>query len=747
MKNFAITALAATAVALLTATTPQASVFGDGWNAPHKIFDKYLSDRGSNGWGGYRIPGITTTSQGTIIAIADKRFDGTGGNTDIHDSSNIHKVWFSYKVSQDGGKTWSKEFELKPPTFSQSTGHNDAKQYITDPQIVHNPDTGTTFAFGYQSKHHVLNFNGKEFDFFMFTSHDGGLTWDEGKSIKSSIQLGDNQKWSKALQGPGNGMYYNGTIYVPIQRWGNQNGKLCTSAFLYSTDNGQTWEQSKWIIPDDKLPTISGGHSDEGYPLTSEASVFHHKGFVYLAAKDEHDTSGTKHINRRVVWRTDDNGQTWEKVKETFIPHNVSGCETSTFSLNDDVYFVAYTTGTDNSKRQETYLTSNTGKRIKLYDSDDWNNKETFGYSSISADKDNLYVLYEGANDTSVSTEVSGAILMQNFDYSAKEYANLNARLLRDGKDVRYLQDTIINAKEHYVRGSFGDDDQFGAEAVFVADKVKFGVFHKNSKNVGDDIYHTYAYDEATTSLIAETNNFIFDEKGFLSDSLFAGYQYSTVDYTNGADDEVHSVIAGYAVNMNTDYVDYQFKVNGKISKHELTRNSSEGLNKSAEFDSKVISVTNEFSKNFEILGDKLQARPFVGLDSTYFEHDGFNEKNGNGFNDITVNASDNWSHGLFVGAQVSGTYDLKRGMSLDYSAKARYVRELSDIEEWTDSYRVFDTDFMFAAPVNKDDQKNAFDASASVILNVNERVGLGVGATIDTTNENMFFGQVKVKF
>ena len=85
--------------------------------------------------------------------------------------------------------------------------------------------------------------------------------------------------------------------------------------------------------------------------------------------------------------------------------------------------------------------------------------------------------------------------------------------------------------------------------------------------------------------------------------------------------------------------------------------------------------------------------------------------------------------------------------MSLDYSAKARYVRELSDIDNWTDSYTVFDADFMFAAPVDKNDQENAFDASASVILNVNERVGFGIGANIDTANENVLFGQAKIKF
>ena len=740
----------------------QAGVLGDGWNAPHKVFDKYVSADSPSGWGGYRIPGITATAQGTLVAIADKRFTGTGGNTDIHDSQKVRKVWFSYKVSKDGGRTWSEEGFLKPPTFSDGNINNDAyKNYITDPQIVHDPDAGLTFAFGYQTNSHVLNHNGKDFDIFMFTSKDGGLTWDEGKSIKSAVDISDvptgGNRWSKALQGPGNGMYYNGVIYVPVQKWGNQNGTASTSGYIYSTDHGETWQSSEWLLtntvasdhPTSGMGSISQGLDGNGIPFTSESSVFHHKGYIYLAAKDE----GKKYPNRRVVWRTNNHGKSWERVIEDFIHENVVGCETSTFALNDDVYFVGYTTsgGNGNNQRNETYITSNTGKRIKLFDSDNWSGKESYGYTSITADQDNLYVLFEGVTDgkdtTAPTTAVSGAILTQNFDYAGKEYANLNGRLLRSSKDMRYIQDTVMNTKDNYIRGSFGDDDQYGAEAIFRTDYAKLALFHKSSKDLGDDVYRTYAYDEDTTTALVATDNVIFNEKGFLSDSVFAGYQYSTVDYANGADDEVHSIIAGYAVNMTTDYVDYQLKINGKFSKHDLTRNNSEGLGKSAEFDSKVISITNEFSKNFELFGDKLNVRPFVGLDSTYFEHDGFNEKGGNGFNDITMHANDNWSHGLYAGAQLSGTYPLKRGMSLEYKAKARYVHELSDIDDWTDSYTVFDTDFMFAAPVNKNDQENLFEASASVVLNVNERVGLGVGANFDSADENMVFGQLKINF
>lgn len=540
-----------------------------------------------------------------------------------------------------------------------------------------------------------------------------------------------------------------GTIYVPIQKFGPNGGLLdkkyyASSGFIYSTDNGQTWHQSNWII-DDATSISPDNYDANGNSVSSESSIFHHKGKIYLAGKrDPADKTGK--LSNRFVWSTADNGQTWQQEEEKFIPHNVVGCESSTLALNDDLYFVAYSTG-ENNKRNETYITSNTGKRFKLYDSDVWNGKESSGYTSMSADADNIYVLSEGVNDKTSQEEAAGAILLRRFDYAGKEYANLNARLLRSANDLRYIQDKLINAKESYVRGSFGEESQLGAEAILVADKVRLSVFHKSAEDVSDDVYRTVAYDEAVTSVIIAGNNIFTANSELLNDSLFGGYQYNAVDYVNSADDEMHSFVAGYALKLHTDLLDYQFKINGKISAHNFSRNKEEGLGKKAKFDSKVIAITNELSKNFEILGDKLQARPFVGLDSTYFAHDSFSEQKGNDFNDITVHHSNNWSHGLYVGAQLSGTYALNYGMSIDYSAKARYVRELSDIDNWTDSYTIFDEKFQFASPVDKSDQENTLDASASVILNVNDHVGLGLGALIDSANENIFFGQATIKF
>ena len=78
-----------------------------------------------------RIPAITTTSQGTIIAVADYRHDGYG---DIGLNTGVD---FAIKISHDGGNTWSDKTIITP---ENGLG-------ISDPAIVHNSDTGRTFSF------------------------------------------------------------------------------------------------------------------------------------------------------------------------------------------------------------------------------------------------------------------------------------------------------------------------------------------------------------------------------------------------------------------------------------------------------------------------------------------------------------------------------------------------------------------------------------------------------------------------
>ena len=110
---------------LLSTTT-----LSDGYNSALVLF-KNKTVTNSNG---FRIPAITTTAQGTVIAVTDVRYAGTSGNTDMP-----RKVELMVKVSNDGGATWGEGEILTSPTTING------KNYITDACIVSNKDTGTTF--------------------------------------------------------------------------------------------------------------------------------------------------------------------------------------------------------------------------------------------------------------------------------------------------------------------------------------------------------------------------------------------------------------------------------------------------------------------------------------------------------------------------------------------------------------------------------------------------------------------------
>ena len=175
----------------------------------------------------------------------------------------------------------------------------------------------------------------------MYTSDDGGLTWDEGQ-ILAGNNNGNNtgllpDDYTYMFQGPGGGMAYNGVIYMPIQTWHSkiilyskdlQILLMMQLLVIYNTDYGKTWQMSGLLRP-------------EGIEVTSESSIFHYDGKICLAVKAE--TGNKEADKKRVVYTTTDNGKTWTKLDEDFIPDNVSQCESSSLSLSDKVYLVGYT--------------------------------------------------------------------------------------------------------------------------------------------------------------------------------------------------------------------------------------------------------------------------------------------------------------------------------------------------------------------------------------------------------------------
>lgn len=668
----------------------------DGWNEGMTIFkSKTITDKN-----GFRIPAITSTSQGNIVAVADIRYD----NTDMPG-----KVEFLIKTSNDGGNTWETSKFTSP------------KGGITDPSIVHDKTTGKTFLFGYQNNKGITDPNGN-FDFFVYSSNDGRKTWDNGVSIKNQT-LPKGYKY--ILQGPGNGMTYNGNIYIPIQAWHNTENPVNsgknpgTSGFMYSEDNGKTWK-------------VSGLLAEQGIDVTSESSVFHHNGKIYLAAKAEvgHNeaTAGTE--KRRVVYATSDNGKTWEKVEENFIPKDAAMCETSTLALNDSVYIVGFAIQDKiqgGYNREDLYITTNTGKSLKIFEG------KTLGYTSLAMDEDNLYILYEGKKEDS-------DIDMRRFDISAKEYANINAQILNRGTDLLDVQDKLF-ASRSYLTGEYASQDNSGVEAVILNGNYKIGAFHKNSKENSKDVYRTIEYNTEDTTLVLSQDNVITN-----NDNIFAGYQYTKLSYLNGSKNDINSFVIGYSLNhkFENDF-GYNLGINGIYSNNKLDRNEAEGLGKSASFDSYSISLKNEIYRDIKVQ-ENTNLNLATGLRTTYFGHDDIKEKNGNGFNDAYVDSSTNFSNEIYLKGSAEHDIRFNEKFAAKIGANVGYNKELMNVDDWRDKFTILDVEKEYARPVEKHSAGVA-NAGFHLTLDFVDKVETTLAYTVDSTGEGITTGRLTYKF
>lgn len=695
----------------------------DGWNEAMTVF-KAGSVDGKNG---FRIPAITSTGNGNLIAVADVRYDGVTGNTDMP-----RKVGVLIKTSNDGGSTWIDKEILFPTTNNKPNNNPNGTGIevsgMTDPAIVYNQNTDTVFIFGYNNNQGIISAGGHS-NFFVYSSKNGGKDWSK-TDLKDNIlnPINNNRKdengntittsYENILQGPGSGLYHNGTIYMPIQVFSENNSYKSTTGFIYSKDNGKTWETSELL---DTVTNLN----------LQESNIFIHNGEIHLASKNDSHNIGDKNSSARIVYKLtyDENGkEKWVEVKEDFIPNEAAKCETSSLSLSDKVYLVGYSLqGSQSWSRTETYITTNTGRKIKLLDG------PTYGYTSMTQDLDNLYILFETADG-------KADINMRRFDISAKEYANINAQILNRGTDLLDIQDKLF-ASRSYLSGEYATHNNSGVEAVILNGNYKIGAFHKNTKENSKDVYRTIEYNTEDTTLVLSQDNVITD-----SDNIFAGYQYTKLSYVNGSKNNINSFVMGYSLNhtFENDF-GYNLGINGIYSNNKLDRNEAEGLGKSASFDSYSISLKNEFYRDMQV-EENTNLRLASGLKTTYFGHDKISEKNGNGFNDTYVNRSTNFSNEIYLKADAEHHIIFNEKFAAKLGANVGYSKELMNIDDWRDKFTILDVEKEYARPVEKHEAGVA-NAGFHLTLDFADKVETTLAYTVDSTGEGITTGKLTYKF
>lgn len=257
----------------------------------------------------YRIPGLTTTTQGTLLACYDVRRDmrrDLQGNIDIgiSRSTNGGQTWEPMRIALDMGKYFG-----LPEKFNG----------VSDACLLTDANTGNIYLAGLWM-HGVINSEGKWLEgltadstawnhqwrtkgsqpgfgikqtsqFLITKSEDDGKTWSEPINI---TKMAKKKEWWLYAPAPGQGITLDdGTLVFPTQ--GRDKNGNSFSNITYSKDGGKTWTSS-----------------NPAFTNTTESAVVQlHDGSLMLNMRNNRNRNDKSDTNGRAVFITKDLGETW----------------------------------------------------------------------------------------------------------------------------------------------------------------------------------------------------------------------------------------------------------------------------------------------------------------------------------------------------------------------------------------------------------------------------------------------------
>lgn len=356
-----------------------------------------LRSRGQDNCDTYRIPGLITAGNGTLVAVYDVRYNNS---KDLQEDIDI-----GMSRSTDGGQSWEPMKIIMD--MGEWGGRPEKLNGIGDPCILYDPDTNTIWvaalwmsggsekdALWWTSK---PGMNPEETGQFMLVkSNDNGLTWSDPINITTQIK---EPGWQLLLQGPGRGIAMkDGTLVFPAQFKADTGTKsldggkfTCHSTIVYSKDHGKTWH-------------IGTGAK----PNTTEAQVVElANGSLMLNMRDDLNRTDKSESNGRAVAITTDLGKTWTTHKSSNSALQEPNCMASLISanieINGKIQPVLFFSNPDNKTER-----SNMTIKSSLDSGLTWPEKyqmelyaETgYGYSCMTMiDNKTIGIVYEGEKD------------------------------------------------------------------------------------------------------------------------------------------------------------------------------------------------------------------------------------------------------------------------------------------------------------------------------------------------------------
>ncbi|MBM4077206.1 MAG: hypothetical protein FJ267_16360, partial [Planctomycetes bacterium] len=200
----------------------------------------------------YRIPALTTSAKGTLLAVYDMR---RRMGRDLQEDIDI-----GLSRSTDGGQTWESPRVIMD--MGQFGGLPQEQNGCSDPGIIVDQQTGEIFCFavwmnGKPGKHQWVEDGsepgfeiGKAAQFLMVRSKDDGLTWSAPENLTRQIK---KEEWWLLAPSPQSGFCLSdGTLVMPVQGRTGREPLATFATIMISRDHGKSWSVGQ--------PGYSGGN-------------------------------------------------------------------------------------------------------------------------------------------------------------------------------------------------------------------------------------------------------------------------------------------------------------------------------------------------------------------------------------------------------------------------------------------------------------------------------------------------------
>ena len=328
----------------------------------------------------YRIPGLATTNEGTLIGVYDIR---RNSSVDLQEDVDV-----GMSRSTDDGQTWEPMKVIMD--MGEWGGKLQEENGIGDPSVLIDRQTNTIWVAAVWAHGHPGKRNWHESkpglepmttsQFVLVKSEDDGLTWSDPINITKQIK---DSKWHLLLQGPGKGITLgDGTLVFPAQF--KDENQVPHSTLIYSKDRGETWK-------------IGSGLRAE----TTEAQIVQlDNGDVMINARNN-EARNQKGIGR-VVATTSDLGQTWKEHPSTVVALEESTCMASLVNEEFEKHGKLLLFSNPNTHSGRFNMTIKISKDEGLtWPERDWlllDEGRGRGYSCMTKiDQETIGILYEGS--------------------------------------------------------------------------------------------------------------------------------------------------------------------------------------------------------------------------------------------------------------------------------------------------------------------------------------------------------------